>query len=181
MSGEARGGDPTGQTLADEIVWDQQSGMFRASGNVRSTYFAKAGGETGVAPSAGPASVVAARLVAKPSAGEATYSGGARLWQGDLAIQADRIDLRRAQGELVAQGNVLAAFPQAPREMGKPGRAGASARNAPPSGPVLWRVRAKRLTYVSGTGAAAKAAAAHTSTARPQRRGRDVRRRNGFP
>ena len=159
LSGEARAGDPTGQTLADEIVWDQQSGMFRASGNVRSTYFAKAGGETGVAPSAGPASVVAARLVANPSAGEATYSGGARLWQGDLAIQADRIDLRRAQGELVAQGNVLAAFPQAPREMGKPGRAGASARNAPPSGPVLWRVRAKRLTYVSGTGAAAKAAA----------------------
>ena len=56
LSGEARVGDPTGQTLADEIVWDQQSGMFRASGNVRSTYFAKAGGETGVAPSAAPAS-----------------------------------------------------------------------------------------------------------------------------
>ncbi len=159
LGGAARVGDPTGQTLADNIIWNQQSGRLRASGHVRSTYFASASGETRVAPSAGPANVVAKTLVADPSTGEATYSGDARLWQGDLAIQADRIDLRRASGELVAQGHVMGAFPQAPREMGKTTNHGGRATRNAPTGPVLWRVRANRLTYVNATGGARKAAA----------------------
>jgi lipopolysaccharide export system protein LptA len=90
--------------------------------------------------------------VANPSAGEATYSGGARLWQGDMAIQADRIDLLRTKGELVAQGNVLAAFPQAPGAMKKAGRQGTSSSEKAPSEPVLWRVSAKQMRYVNAQG-----------------------------
>jgi lipopolysaccharide export system protein LptA len=158
LDGTAHVSDPTGQTLADNIVWNQQSGWLRAAGHVRSTYFANAKGETGVAPSAGPANIVARTLVADPAAGEATYSGDARLWQGDLAIQADRIDLRRTSGELVAQGKVIGAFPQESHELGKTSRSGKASRSAP-SGPVLWRVRANRLTYVNAGTVATKATA----------------------
>ncbi|MDE3135955.1 MAG: hypothetical protein KGL59_05250 [Acidobacteriota bacterium] len=157
LNGEARISDPTGQTLADNIVWNQQSGQLRASGHVRSTYFANAKGETGVAPSAGPANIVARTLVANPSAGEAKYSGDARLWQGEVAIQADRIDLRRTSGELVAQGDVMGAFRQEPHEL-KTSHA-EKASHLAPSGPVLWRVRASQLTYVDAGGVATKAAA----------------------
>jgi lipopolysaccharide export system protein LptA/lipopolysaccharide export system protein LptC len=157
LKGAARVSDPMGQTLADDIIWYQQSGQLRAAGHVRSTYFANAKGETGVAPSAGPANVVAKTLVADPKAGEAMYSGDARLWQGDLAIQADRIDLRRASGELVAQGNVMGAFPQEPHELGET-KQGVKASRKAPSGPVLWRVRANRLTYVTTAGGTRKEA-----------------------
>jgi lipopolysaccharide export system protein LptA len=158
LEGDARVSDPTGQTLADKMVWNQRSGRLSASGHVRSTYFANAKGETNVAPSAGPANIVAATLEANPATGEATYSGDARLWQGDLAIQGDRIDLRRASGELIALGNVMGAFPQEPHELGKTNHGRRASQNAP-SGPVLWRVRANRLKYVNATSAAAKTAA----------------------
>jgi lipopolysaccharide export system protein LptA len=158
LNGTARVSDPAGQTLADNIIWNQQSGWLRASGHVRSTYFANAKGETRVAPSAGPANIVARTLVADPSAGEATYSGDARLWQGDLAVQADRIDLRRTSGELVAQGNVIGAFPQEPHALGKTSHAGKASRSTP-SGPVLWRVRANQLAYMNAAGSTGKTAA----------------------
>jgi lipopolysaccharide export system protein LptA len=152
LDGNAHVSDPTGQTLAEQIVWNQKSGKLDASGRVRSTYFAKTGGEASVAPSAGPVNVVAARLAANAATGEAVYSGGARLWQGDVAIQAERIDLRRASGELVAEGDVLAAFPQTPHELGMSGSKKISHQEKM-SEAVLWRVRAKRLDYRNQGGA----------------------------
>lgn len=153
LDGHARFADPTGQTLAERMVWNQKSGELNASGSVRSTYFAKTVDERSIAPSAGPVNVVAARLEANAKTGEAVYSGGARMWQANVAIQAKRIDLRRARGELVAEGNVMAAFPQAPQELALPGKKKTTSP-AKNGDAVLWRVKAKRLEYRNADGEA---------------------------
>lgn len=137
LTEDARVSDVTGETTADSIDWNQQTGKLHASGHVRSSYFGTPNGQPGIMPATGPANVIAQTLDANPASGEAVYTGSARLWQGDLAIQADRIDLRRADSGLAADGNVLAAFPQA---------------NAK-AGPMLWLVRARKVTYRNGPGA----------------------------
>ncbi len=149
FEGNAQVHDPSGQTLADKIFWNQGTGELRASGDVRSTYFPSATGGTGAGPSAGPVNLVARMMEAKPSIGEATYSGGARLWQGGLMIQADRIELRRKSGELTATGGVRGAFPQTGRQS-KPGERGTTKGRS--TIPVLWRMKADRLTYVNRGG-----------------------------
>jgi lipopolysaccharide export system protein LptA len=128
--------DPTGQTLADSLDWNQQTGIVLASGHVRSSYTGSGSGATGATLNSGPTNLIAEMLDAQPASGEAVYSGGARLWQGDLVIEADRIDLQRSKGILTATGRVQAAFPQA------------QARG----GSLLWRVRAQKLTYVNSGG-----------------------------
>jgi lipopolysaccharide export system protein LptA len=169
LSGAARFSDPTAQTLAETILWNQKTERLRASGRVQSSYLAGRRGESGVGPSAGPANVVADSLEARPSAGEAVYAGHARLWQGDLVIQADRIEVERTSGMLVAEGNVVGALPQTPaRPAGRNGGAkqsGAAADGEKTSnGAVLWRVLAQKLTYQSGSLVPAKNGTSGTVT-----------------
>jgi lipopolysaccharide export system protein LptA len=146
LTGEAQVSDPRGQTLADTILWNQRTGAVVATGNVRSTYFAKAGTKSGLGPNAGPVNVVAEQLAANRATGEAVYSGGARLWQGSMMIQAARIELRRKTGQLLASGNVRGAFPQVQRlSRARKGDAG----KAMPGTAELWRVEAQKLDYVN--------------------------------
>lgn len=154
LTGDARVSDPRGQTLADTVVWNQRSGAVEAAGNVRSTYFAKAGTGSGVGPSAGPVNVAAERLAANGSAGVAVYSGGARMWQGNVMIQAARMELRRKSGQLLASGNVRGAFPQVQRLSRL--RKGDAAK-AVPGTAVLWRVEAQKLDYANESGSAGQA------------------------
>jgi len=170
LAGQASASDPGGQVAADRIVWNQKSSELRATGHVRSSYTVRAGpgngvaGPAGVAPAAGPVNAVAAALDANSRTGQAVYLGSARLWAGDLVVQADRIELQRTERELVATGNVLAAFPQAPlrtRLTGKSGPAtGVFHKKPNESGqdsPILWRVKAQRLRYVQGNDVVAEA------------------------
>lgn len=147
LEGKARVHDPTGQTLADTIYWNQGTGALRASGNVRTTYYASARHGTAVAPSAGPVNVVAKTLLANSAAGKAVYSGGARLWQGPVVIQAAQITLLRKSGTVTATGGVRGAFPQAKQQ--SPGHKDNSSKAEGKQPEVLWRVRSQRMTYVN--------------------------------
>ncbi len=161
LRGEARISDAESQTLANTILWNQQTGELHATGNVRTSYFsgsnARAAGPAPAMPSTGPANVVAEALEANTKTGAATFSGNARLWQGDLVIQAPRIELRRDSGELLADGGVRAAFPQTQAIETAGGKPSAAPKGAKPeSEPVLWRVTANRLRYTNNSGSPGK-------------------------
>jgi LPS export ABC transporter protein LptC len=57
-----------------------------------------------------PVNVTAARLRYRDDTGEATYDGGARLWQGETAVQADTIVLDDRAGGLAARGAVRSTW-----------------------------------------------------------------------
>ena len=161
LSGGARISDAESQTLANEISWNQETGELHAAGNVRTSYFsansARVAGPAQAMPSAGPANVVAEALQANAKTGAVTFTGNARLWQGDLVIQAPRIELRRDSGELLAEGGVRAAFPQTQAVEAAGGKHSAAKKpRQTGSGPVLWRVTANRLRYTNRSGAAPK-------------------------
>jgi len=60
-----------------------------------------------------PAHISAEHLVADTARGHATYSGKARLWQGESVIEAEAIELDKPTQLLVAKGQVRGVFPQA--------------------------------------------------------------------
>jgi lipopolysaccharide export system protein LptA len=60
-----------------------------------------------------PSNITADTLQANSKTGRALYSGHARLWQGDSVLEAESIELLRANRVLNAAGNVRAVFPQA--------------------------------------------------------------------
>jgi len=177
LAGDARVSDPSGQLLADTIAWNRKSGQLQARGHVRLNYTANGaspmdmpGPASGSAGRMQPVNVVAEALEANSKTGQAVFSGSARLWTGNLVVQADQVELQRAKGELTATGNVRAAFPQAafPQSplpqtslaagsFGKGGNGKGSSgadtvsnasKNGAPDSTVLWRVQAKRLEYV---------------------------------
>lgn len=57
-----------------------------------------------------PVHVTAARLQYREEAGEATYEGGARLWQGETSVQAGTIVLDERAGGLTARGAVRSTW-----------------------------------------------------------------------
>ena len=66
------------------------------------------------------------------------------MWQGDSVIVAETIELWREQQRIEARGGVVAVFPQAAAANG----------NAQSAAPILWKVRAPLMTYLSNTGRA---------------------------
>jgi lipopolysaccharide export system protein LptA len=52
-----------------------------------------------------PVNITAAALDYDGDAARATYTGGARLWQGETSIQGDRLELDDKAGNLVVTGN----------------------------------------------------------------------------
>ncbi|MGE3840846.1 MAG: LPS export ABC transporter periplasmic protein LptC [Vicinamibacterales bacterium] len=57
-----------------------------------------------------PINVTGRQLAYDPAAGTATYTGDARLWQGDTALQAASITLDDRQGNLAASTNVRSVW-----------------------------------------------------------------------
>jgi LPS export ABC transporter protein LptC len=140
LTGNAAVADAESRTQADLVLFDQARDEVRAQGNVRTSYFS-ASGANAVGLGQGPAYIVAARLAAEAKTGQAVYSGGVRLWQGDAVIQADSVALDRRARELDARGHVTGAFLEAPARSGKGERR-------------LYRVRAARLLYRAAQGRA---------------------------
>lgn len=144
--------DSASQTSAETVQINQKSGEVQAAGRVTSLY-ALQGGKEASGLGSGPAHISADALSASVSSGHATYTGHARLWQGESVLEADRIDLWRDGQKLQASGNVVALFPQERGAFpGLPSRPSASSQ--PSSGPTLWSVRAPMLAFYNAEGRA---------------------------
>jgi lipopolysaccharide export system protein LptA len=99
----ARIWDPTGSTDANEIVLQQKSGEFVATGNVRST---REGEKTSTGKNAELTQATADRMEMRESNTKIRYEGNAVLWQGENRLRAPRIDIDRKLGQLRAFGGI---------------------------------------------------------------------------
>ncbi len=150
LSGAAHVRDTVAETQAQRITFFQSTGDIRAEGGVRSTDLSPRQSSVHLAPQ--PATLAADALVANAQTGRALYSGHARLWQGDSALEAETIEVLRNARVLNAGGGVRAVFPQAAFSHG--GSQTAHAQEPAPAKPVLWRMQSETLTYREGEGRA---------------------------
>jgi len=103
----------------------------------------------------GPAHISADSLTGSSTTGELTYSGHARMWQGDSVLDADTIQLFRDDKRLDAQGHVVVVFPQSAMQAQEPGAAAAAKKpNAQAGAPVMWKVQAPMLRFWNDLGRA---------------------------
>jgi lipopolysaccharide export system protein LptA len=150
LTGAAAVSDAVSRTTAADMAINQRTGEIVATGGVRTSYFAAGGarpaGSAAFVPAFGPqpAHITAAQVRALRDDGRATYTGQARLWQGDAVIESDAIEMRRwsDDAQLLARGNVRAVFPQKEE------------RAAHRAAPTVWRARAGSLAYRSAAGLA---------------------------
>lgn len=138
--------DATTRTTAGAIEINQSTNDIHAESSVITTY---RNSTPDKAPDigAGVAHVSSDTLAGNGASGHLLYSGHARYWQGDTALNADVIEITRAQNRIDAHGNVVAALPQLPG----PGLPGTSPSNKA-TRPVIWDVRAPVLHYWNDTG-----------------------------
>lgn len=133
LTKEARVWDPTGSTDGNEIVLNQKTGEFVATGNVRSTREAEKnakGGKPGEVTQA-----TADRMEARESNTKIRYEGNAVMWQGENRLRAPRIDIDRKLGQLRAAGGITHQMVD---------ERSAQARKA---GPILTNVKATDMFY----------------------------------
>jgi lipopolysaccharide export system protein LptA len=138
--------DASSQTRAQSAVFRQSANELRAEGSVATTELPR-GSPT--AADSEPAHISSARMVADTAGGRATYSGKARLWQGDSVIEADTIELDRSRHTLTATGKAHAVFPVASRTGGQ-GPSAAGKPRATPSPQTFWQAQAPRMVYEEG-------------------------------
>jgi lipopolysaccharide export system protein LptA len=141
--------DAMSRTTAAKVTINQKSGEIRAGGGVVSTYLGN-GGASAVNLGSGPGHISAETLTGSTVAGDVTYSGHARLWQGESVLEANQIEIWRDDKKLQARENVVAVFPQATSPIKPFGAPDPKAATAP-SGPTLWTIHAPLLTYWGDT------------------------------
>lgn len=141
--------DASARTTAGTIEVNQSTNDVHAESAVRTTY-RNPGPAKARAPDmgAGIAHISSDTLSGNTATGHLLYSGHARYWQGDTALNSDVIEIFREQNRMDARGNVVAALPQLPG----PKAVGSSTTNTTnPSGPVIWDVRAPVFHYWNDT------------------------------
>jgi lipopolysaccharide export system protein LptA len=104
LTKNARVWDPTGSTDASEIVLNQKTSEFVATGNVRSTREAEKNAKTGKSDEVTQAT--ADRMETRESNSKIRYEGNAVMWQGENRLRAPRIDIDRKAGQLRAFGGI---------------------------------------------------------------------------
>ncbi|MGC1991545.1 MAG: LPS export ABC transporter periplasmic protein LptC [Candidatus Acidiferrales bacterium] len=144
--------DAMSRTTAAKVTINQKSGEIRAGGGVVSTYLGN-GAASAVNLGSGPGHISADTLSGSTTSGDVTYSGHARLWQGESVLQSNQIEIWRDDKKLQARENVVAVFPQATSPVKPFGEPGAKTATAP-SGPTLWMIHAPLLTYWGDAGKA---------------------------
>jgi LPS export ABC transporter protein LptC len=148
--------DAASQTSAAAILIRQQGDYVSAKGGVRSTYLATSA-PTSPSIGTGATHISADSLTGSNTTGVLTYTGHARMWQGDSVLEANTIELFRDEKRVDAKGSVVAVFPQAasstPPSSVQPGSAHPSAAQ-PGSSVTLWKVRAPTLRYWNDLGRA---------------------------
>jgi lipopolysaccharide export system protein LptA len=156
--------DSLSRTTAANVIVNQKTGDVRATGGVVSTYTPGAKQDS-LSLGTGTAHVSADSLSGTVGANHAvvTYSGHARLWQGESVLDSDQIEVWQDDKKLQATGHVVAVFSQLGGPLGAlPTGLGAAKPNAPPQkgpdggshGPTLWKITAPTLTYWSDQGKA---------------------------
>jgi lipopolysaccharide export system protein LptA len=148
LTGKALARDAAAEIQAPRITFVQSTGEIRAEGGVRSTEFPAKG--SGARLAGVPANISADTMQGNSKAGRASYTGHARLWQGDSVMEADSIELLREARVMNATGNVRAVFPQS--EVQSPAQT--VALQAGPKKPKLWHATAGTLTYRDAEGRA---------------------------
>ncbi len=113
--------DSDAELVAETIRIELASGNLEAEGRVRTTLSqGVSGGSTPLFPASGnePVYFVGEHLQYMKETDIATYTGGARCFQKDNRIEAERIVLHQGKGELEATGSVRTLFfqPQADGE-----------------------------------------------------------------
>ena len=117
-----RGGEPVvwdsrARLKAAEIDSDTVNKISHARGKVLTTYYSQEQ-TNGAAPFKNvksPVFVASAAAEFQHEAGVGVYTGGARAWQDDNFVKADRLVLRREQKRMEGDGNVQSALYQARR------------------------------------------------------------------
>ncbi len=104
LTQNARIWDPTGSTDANEIVLNQKTSEFVATGNVRSTREAEKNAKTGKSDEVTQAT--ADRMETRESNSKIRYEGNAVMWQGENRLRAPRIDIDRKAGQLRGFGGI---------------------------------------------------------------------------
>jgi lipopolysaccharide export system protein LptA len=108
---------------------------------------AGAGRRPGLLESSQAVNVTAARLVYDSRTRRATYTGDARLWQGETAVQGATIVLDEEKGDLTAQGQVRSTLRLARRSVeGAPGEARTTVLTADR---LVYEDAARRATYTT--------------------------------
>jgi lipopolysaccharide export system protein LptA len=118
-----RGGEPVvwdsrARLRAAEIDSDTVSKISNARGKVLTTYYSQEQ-TNGAAPFKNvksPVFIASAAAEFQHEAGIGVYTGGARAWQDDNFVKADRLVLRREQKRMEGEGDVQSALYQARRK-----------------------------------------------------------------
>ena len=160
LKAAARMSDESGSTSADEIVLDQTTGDFAATGNVASIRMpetkpevkqsakvdakseakADAPKESGMLSGNEPLQARAQRMLSSDRNRSIRYEGNALLWQGASRLQGDKVLIDRGAGTLNAVGSVVSEFPDQQDDTAK--KKGA---------PVFTVIRAAELNYSDKT------------------------------
>jgi len=148
LTGQAVARDATTETHAPRIFFTGTSGDIRAEGGVRSTDFSPNGNAVQLAKV--PANITSDTMQGNSKTGRAVYSGHARLWQGDSALEADSIELLRETKIVNAVGRVRAVFPQTPASA-QPGTLQSGTQQTTAKKTVLWHVSSGILSYNDAT------------------------------
>ncbi|HXO87949.1 MAG TPA: LptA/OstA family protein, partial [Candidatus Acidoferrales bacterium] len=157
--------DAMSRTTAAYVTVNQKTGDLRATGGVVSTYTPTATGDT-LSLGSGTAHISADSLSGTVGSSHVvvTYTGHARLWQGESVLDSDQIEVWQDDTKLQASGHVVAVFAQVAGPFGAmavPLSAKKTSAAAPKpavagggNGPTLWKVTAPTLTYWSDQGKA---------------------------
>ena len=97
--------DPNVEIEAEEIDLALDGTGIKAKGNVRSVL-----SFSGIFTSGTPSYARAGQLAYDSKDRRTTYSGGARLWQGNTAIQGETIELHQDTADVRASGDVRSTF-----------------------------------------------------------------------
>jgi lipopolysaccharide export system protein LptA len=154
--------DPNSRTTAETATFAQDTNVLHAEGRVITAELANA-----ARPAANfsdqPARVSADHLVTERAAGHATYTGHARLWQGDSVMQADSIELDHPAQTVTALGHVRAVFPAAAWTPAQPTQA-----DAKPAGSAPTQKTAAQKSPPQKASSSAKPAAASAAAPQPE-------------
>lgn len=97
--------DPNVEIEAEEIDLALDGTSIRAQGDVRSVL-----SFSGIFSSSTPSYARAGQLAYDSKNRQTTYSGGARLWQGNTAIQGEIIEIHQDTADVRASGDVRSTF-----------------------------------------------------------------------
>jgi lipopolysaccharide export system protein LptA len=154
LVGAARVWDPTGNASADRIILNQKSGDFTGEGNVTSTRLPdKKGSSSAMLSNSEAIQAKADRMTATDSRRQVRYEGHALAWQGGNRIEADCIEIDRANGVMRAIGSVVSQFVDKPKrdKDGKPVSNQATVYTIVKAPQLVYTEKNRLAHYLKGT------------------------------